>query len=264
MLASAAASAGGAVQWKSGEGGNGHWYQLRTLASQANWTASRQLAESSGGYLATPTSAGEDQFIRSTLLEGVVPVGQFGPHIGGFRLDGTAQQAACPGWQWISGEPFSYIQNDLSTDLCQVWSQFYAYETRLQYWVGEYLVWNNCDDSTAVSFLLVEWSADCNNDGIVDYGQCRDGSLPDYNGNNIPDCCEQGTSCVVGNYPVQWRVEDGGNGHWYARRSFTSADVSHANAAALADAEAGSLATVLSQSEGDVLRRINRYEFRSY
>jgi hypothetical protein len=62
---------------------------------------------------------------------------------------------------------------------------------------------------------LVEWSADCNNDGIVDYGQCRDGSLPDYNGNNIPDCCERGESCVVGSYPVQWRVEDGGNGHWY-------------------------------------------------
>ncbi|MCE2882924.1 MAG: hypothetical protein LW636_11295 [Planctomycetaceae bacterium] len=65
---------------------------------------------------------------------------------------------------------------------------------------------------------MIEWSADCNNDGIVDYGQCRDGSLPDYNGNNIPDCCEQGAPCVVGNYPTQWRVEDGGNGHWYQLR----------------------------------------------
>ncbi len=62
------------------------------------------------------------------------------------------------------------------------------------------------------------WSmlnADCNSDGIVDSTQCRDGSLPDYNGNDIPDCCEQGSACVVGSYPVQWRVEDGGNGHWY-------------------------------------------------
>ena len=62
------------------------------------------------------------------------------------------------------------------------------------------------------------WSmlnADCNSDGIVDSTQCRDGSLPDFNGNDIPDCCEQGSACVVGSYPVQWRVEDGGNGHWY-------------------------------------------------
>ena len=60
---------------------------------------------------------------------------------------------------------------------------------------------------------------DCNSDNIVDYGQCHDGTLPDYNGNNIPDCCERGEACVVGNYPVQWRVEDGGNGHWYQVRA---------------------------------------------
>jgi hypothetical protein len=41
----------------------------------------------------------------------------------------------------------------------------------------------------------LEWSADCNNDGLVDYGQIRTGDLPDANNNNIPDCCEQGVSC---------------------------------------------------------------------
>ena len=42
---------------------------------------------------------------------------------------------------------------------------------------------------------IYEWSADCNNDGIVDYGQIRAGELADANGNNIPDCCENGTAC---------------------------------------------------------------------
>ena len=42
---------------------------------------------------------------------------------------------------------------------------------------------------------LIEWSADCNGDGIVDYGQIRAGQLADANNNNIPDCCEQGVSC---------------------------------------------------------------------
>jgi hypothetical protein len=74
--------------------------------------------------------------------------------------------------------------------------------------------WNDWHTGGPDGFVI-EWSADCNNDGIVDYGQCRDGSLPDANGNNIPDCCENDQPCVVGNYPVQWRVADGGNGHWY-------------------------------------------------
>jgi hypothetical protein len=59
--------------------------------------------------------------------------------------------------------------------------------------------WNDLPDNTApcsspISYL-VEWSADCNSDGIIDYGQCLDGSLPDTNSNNIPDCCEEGIPC---------------------------------------------------------------------
>jgi hypothetical protein len=76
---------------------------------------------------------------------------------------------------------------------------------------------------------------DCNADGIADYGQCRDGTLPDYNGNNIPDCCERGEACVAGNYPVQWRQEEGGNGHWYFVTSATTGLLqSEAQAAAVA------------------------------
>ena len=58
---------------------------------------------------------------------------------------------------------------------------------------------------------------DCNGDGVADAIQCRNGTLADFNSNNIPDCCESGSSCVTGNYPVQWRTSDGGNGHWYQR-----------------------------------------------
>ncbi len=38
----------------------------------------------------------------------------------------------------------------------------------------------------------VEWSADCNGDGIVDYGQILDGTYADEDGNGVPDCCEAG------------------------------------------------------------------------
>ena len=39
--------------------------------------------------------------------------------------------------------------------------------------------------------------ADCNNDGIVDFGQILDGTFPDANGNGVPDCCDLGVSCVL-------------------------------------------------------------------
>jgi hypothetical protein len=37
---------------------------------------------------------------------------------------------------------------------------------------------------------IVEWSADCNADGIVDFGQIRAGTLSDVNHSSIPDECE--------------------------------------------------------------------------
>jgi hypothetical protein len=42
---------------------------------------------------------------------------------------------------------------------------------------------------------VIEWSADCNSDGVVDFGQILAGELADANGNNIPDCCESGAAC---------------------------------------------------------------------
>jgi hypothetical protein len=37
---------------------------------------------------------------------------------------------------------------------------------------------------------IIEWEADCNNDGIVDYGQILNGQLADTNHNGVPDLCE--------------------------------------------------------------------------
>jgi hypothetical protein len=42
---------------------------------------------------------------------------------------------------------------------------------------------------------IIEWSADCNSDGIVDFGQIQAGALVDADGNNIPDCCQSSQGC---------------------------------------------------------------------
>jgi hypothetical protein len=52
----------------------------------------------------------------------------------------------------------------------------------------------------------VEWSADCNGDGIVDYGQIRSGQLVDLNSNGVPDVCE---TSITGVQPVSGPAQGG-------------------------------------------------------
>ena len=102
----------------------------------------------------------------------------------------------------MSGEPWSYhnfiVNNDTGLFLHAVMN-----------WSGQWDDWSNEDSSRGYA---VEWSADCNGDGIVDYGQILNGSLADNDGNGIPDICVQESNAV------QWAEADGGNGHWYQIR----------------------------------------------
>ena len=280
MASAVALSVGGsalaadAVQWRVEDGGNGHWY----IASANRMTFPTALAwtQAAGGHLATIGSAGENAILfdlaRTTPEAWVVING----HVGAGPFFGAQQLSTNPGysepsggWRWVTGESldntyqnFCKSQPDNNSGGGQSVGSFYATGDQ------QYSCWDDIFDATQFTSLpwtfLVEWDADCNNDGIVDYGQCRDGSLPDFNGNNIPDCCEQATACVVGNYPVQWRIADGGNGHWYQRRSFTTSDVSFDTARVQAEHAGGTLASIHSQAENELVRRINRNQFRSY
>jgi hypothetical protein len=56
---------------------------------------------------------------------------------------------------------------------------------------------------------ILEWDADCNGDGIVDYGQVLSGELVDANGNGVPDCCETGEPCTATNLLLNGTFEAG-------------------------------------------------------
>jgi hypothetical protein len=206
LLASSAVHAQQAVQWKVSDGGNGHWYRMIVTPTPTLWVNAKLLAESMGGHLASIRSEGESSVCLGVCADGpVLPGGSV--WLGAVQPNGEASAFA-----WVTGEPFDWTPGCgfSNTDSgC-------GFEDRLTMtspWTG--CPWNDVAACWFIPGLLVEWDADCNSDGIVDYGQCRDGTLPDYNGDNIPDCCEAGTACVVGNYPVQWREADGGNGQWY-------------------------------------------------
>jgi hypothetical protein len=293
LLAASTAQAQQAGQWKESDGGNGHWYQLR-LAGPISWFDARIQAELLGGHLATLTSGPEKMFAQSVVAQtpgyGESAVRGWGPWLGGYQELGAPDYAEpAGGWRWITAEVWDYA----------AWPSYQPDNWCVESSLQEHFLsiagaglqangaWNDlpssgCDNDPVISYVI-EWSADCNSDGIVDYGQilqgqlpdtnsngipdscegpppdcngdgiadgiqCRDGSLPDYNGNNVPDCCEQGQPCAVGRYPVQWREDAGGNGHWYLAQRWEGTR-SWPQARALAEFVGGYLACVTSTSE---------------
>ena len=206
------ALAGDAVQWRVADGGNGHWYQLKVEPQRRFWELESD-ARAVGGHLISVRSEVENNFVRA------ISIGYF-VHFGAIQ-DHTSPTYSEPssGWTWVSGEPWDWNGWCANQPDNAPWGGYYGQDLA-RFASASGSCWDDAHSQAQIATIdieatMFEWSADCNSDGIIDYGQCRDGTLPDYNGNNIPDCCEQGVQCTVGNYPVQWKVSDGGNGHWY-------------------------------------------------
>ena len=247
-----------AAEWSISQGGNGHWYRSIVVPGGVTWDSARLLAEAVGGRLACAETSAERAHLFTTFTPQAEPASYvqwpggtelFGPWLGGYQLPGSVEPIG--GWRWLSGPSFDPTEVACCNDLCAGGS-----EDRLElYYTPQGVVtWNDLpSDSRPCGGLpvayIIEFDADCNNDGLVDYGQILAGELADANANNIPDCCEGGGNCPGA--PVQWRVEDGGNGHWYRR-------VDHALAwqAAKLESEAlgGHLVTVTSSAEWQFLK----------
>jgi hypothetical protein len=198
----AGALAGDAVQWRVADGGNGHWYQAIKSTTPLTWSAARDRATGVGGHLATFESEGEFPAVVGPIAADVGLWIQAtwwrGPWIGAYQ-DHTATDFAEPagGWRWVTGAPvapsffssFGY-GNPNNYPCCEDYLQ-----------IGENplaAAVNDVPQSATAIALIVEWSADCNNDGIIDYGQIRDGTFSDTNANGVPDCCESGQTCCIG------------------------------------------------------------------
>ena len=165
----ATALAQDAVQWRVEDGGNGHWYGRS--ASPTTWDASQAWARAHGGNLASITSAAEISAVQSLSEE---------CWIGARKLTGLP-------WEWADGEVWNFT-NWCPGEPCCFDGGLYVHASP----TGS---WDDHNQFESQRFGLIEWSADCNNDGVVDFGQIRAGELEDTNHNNIPDCCEGAGSC---------------------------------------------------------------------
>ena len=104
------------TEWKVSDGGNGHLYEVIVRPSPVTWDQAQSIALSKGGYLATLTSAAENDFVFALAAPDVVPDAwipcnvcdaTWGPWLGGFQREGSPEPDG--GWQWVNNEgDFSY------------------------------------------------------------------------------------------------------------------------------------------------------------
>jgi hypothetical protein len=176
-----------AVQWKVSEGGNGHWYMLDS--SRRPWTGAADRASALGGHLVTVNSYAEHVFLRSSVFIYCCSMSD--------TWMGATRSSTDEEYHWVTGEQFAPLPEIYFNNNSAGWDAPALYlEQVIRFnWVGEW--GGESNSANEGNFSVVEWSADCNNDGIVDYGQILSRQFDDLNGNNIPDCCEMGTPCVL-------------------------------------------------------------------
>ncbi|MDB4780426.1 hypothetical protein OAG48_00705, partial [bacterium] len=260
------AAAQDAVQWRVEDGGNGHWYGIivsEAVGDMFCWNEARDDASEYGGHLGTLTSQDESDFVCASTQIPVAPDGgSTRVWIGAFQDETTAEPAE---FRWVTGEPWKWTNwggGNPSNDG--------GLEDFVHFDHAPNPTWNdqyNCWTGHPNYAYLIEWSADCNSDGIVDYGQILDGSLPDDDQNGVPDCCDFSLPCGVAIEghdwqiePIEWKEEDGGNGHWYGRMCFNSGCKSSDGfygfwvRDAYVLSKGGHLATMNSAEEQDFLR----------
>ena len=141
--------------------------------------------------------------------------------IGLMQLPDSPEPAG--GWVWVTGEPVTFDgwtynnPNDYGGEEFGEWTPS---------WGGG---WNDYIDSV-VRPSIFEWSADCNNDNIVDYGQILTGALADANSNGIPDICE-GPTCHDADLYANNRIDGADLGillsEWGPVSPSTHSDINH-------------------------------------
>ena len=186
-----------AVQWRIEDGGNGHWYR-GFIQDGVNWTQSRQAALAAGGDLASLSTQAESDWVWANVSSNPsLWRWRIGPWIGLYQLPNGAEPAG--GWIWVDGSPLSYAtwfadhpHNGFGGGPECDYVHYTAYPSAANTWGVDADFHYGPYHWESFRSYIVEWSADCNGDGIVDYGQLLDGSLTDSDSNDIPDACECG------------------------------------------------------------------------
>jgi hypothetical protein len=199
------------VRWSLDEGGNGHFYEAVVAPTGIFWSQAKAAAEAKGGYLATITSAEENEFVYGLITDWQYwNLDRWGPWLGGFQPEGSPEPNG--NWQWVTGEPFVYTNwtsgqpdNFDSNESCLHFGAVPALKVS---------TWNDLPD--AYTYAPIKGY-------IVEYDP---------------------------SHPVRWPVSDGGNGHRYQAVAIPEGITWH-EAKQAAEIAGGYLATITSDEENN-------------
>jgi hypothetical protein len=209
LAISASVVAQDAVQWRVEDGGNGHWYASVATGAPLSWFDAGDAALAAGGHMATVTSQAEYDIVFELAADAETWNGRVGPWLGGYQESGPRIVEPDGGWRWITEEPWF---DGWSDEWGEPSNGPPGIPESYLHFIGSPLLsctqdipnrhWNDFPENgfgdsctPAPRGFIIEWSADCNGDGIVDFGQILDGTLPDDDGNGVPDCCDVNEPC---------------------------------------------------------------------
>lgn len=149
--------------WSSALGGNDHRYTAVQTLGGITWADANAAAQQRGGYLATITSAAENNVVFSLIggnqafwrANPVDANNPLGPWIGGVQPAGSGEPAA--GWSWANGEPWAYTNWAVNEP-----SNSNGNEDRAHFFavgVPAANTWNDSSAATLLNGYIIEWNA---------------------------------------------------------------------------------------------------------
>ncbi len=130
--------------------GTGHLYEPVLVTGGITWGDAKTAAEAAGGYLATITSAGENDFVYGLVSDSAYWWHGQGPWLGGYQPEGSSEPDG--GWTWVTGETWSYTNWNVGEP------NNMGNENALHY-VGSSNRWNDIHSATLVNGYIIEF--DC-------------------------------------------------------------------------------------------------------
>ncbi len=91
------------VEWPISSGGNGHYYEVVMFEGGSRTWDEAGSSICCGGYLATITSAAENEFVADLLFQYPTCIEAF---LGGYQPDPDVPPDE--GWEWVTGEAWDY------------------------------------------------------------------------------------------------------------------------------------------------------------
>ncbi len=166
---------GDPIQWTIATGGDGHYYEVMSAPDGITWSAASASATAMGGYLATITSAAENNFVfgladnPSYYIDVNGGDRALGPWLGGYRTGPLPSDFA-----WVTGESFTYT--DWATGEP---SNSNGDENNIQY-IGK------CSFGSESCLLAPTWN-DLSSGSDTYYGQLPVGFVVEFNTDPVPE-----------------------------------------------------------------------------